>query len=57
MAPDGNEPLRMEAARGGLCPRVDAKRLLKEEEEEEDDTMGVPILSYFQNHAISQKRG
>jgi len=33
MAPDGNEPIRMEAARGGLCP-VDAKELLKEEEEE-----------------------
>jgi len=32
MAPDGNEPIRMEAARGGLCP-VDAKGLLKEEED------------------------
>jgi len=29
MAPD--EPIRMEAARGGLCPGVDAKGLLKEE--------------------------
>jgi len=33
MAPDGNEPIRMEAARGGLGPGVDAKGLLKEEEE------------------------
>jgi len=30
IAPDGNEPIRMEAARGGLCPG--AKGLLKEEE-------------------------
>jgi len=32
MAPDGNEPIRMEAAREGLCPGMDAKGLLKEEE-------------------------
>jgi len=34
MAPDGNEPIRMEAARRGLCPGMNAKGLLKEEEEE-----------------------
>jgi len=34
MAPDGNESIRMEAVRGGLCPGVDAKGLMKEEEEE-----------------------
>jgi len=33
MAPDGNEPIRMEAAREDLCPGVDAKGLLKKEEE------------------------
>jgi len=33
MAPAGNEPMRMEAARGGLCPGVEAKGLLKEEED------------------------
>jgi len=32
MAPDGNELIRMEAAKGSLCP-MDAKGLLKEEEE------------------------
>jgi len=37
MASDGNKPIRMEAARGGLCPGVDAKGLLKEGEEERDD--------------------
>jgi len=30
MASDGNEPIRMEAAREGLCSGVDAKGLLKE---------------------------
>jgi len=33
MAADGNEPIRMEAARRGLCPWGNAKELLKEEEE------------------------
>jgi len=26
MAPDGNKPIQMEAARGGLCPGVNSKR-------------------------------
>lgn len=35
MTTDGNELILTEAARGGLCPGVDAKELLKEEEEKE----------------------
>lgn len=34
LAPDGNEPIQIEAAREGLYPGVNAKGLLKEEEEE-----------------------
>jgi len=44
MAPDGNEPIRMEAARGGLCPEVDAKGLLKEEKEE---NMSYIMFNFF----------
>jgi len=40
------EPIRMEAARGGLCPGVDAKGLLKEEEDFERSTLSIKFPLY-----------